>query len=381
MHRTAAGKVLIMISLGGILLSACSQQESKGPAVRPPVPVVVATATSQTVPVQLQAVGNVEARATVAVKSRVGGELARVHFREGQEVKAGDVLFTIDTRPFRAILEQTEAVLAKDLAQQENAREEARRYEDLIKQGFVSRQEYDRVRTNFASLEGVVRADRATMENARLQLEYCTIRSPIAGRAGTLLVDQGNLVKANDDDPMVVINQLEPIDVAFSLPEQHLPQIKQSLAAGSLPLTAASPSAAGPPEQGAVTFLDNAVDSSTGTILLKGSFANADRQLWPGEFVHVVLTLTQIPQATVVPTQAVQSGQQGTYVFIVNGGGSVEVRPVTAGIVYGDRTVITRGVTPGETVVTEGQQRLYPDAKVAVKEAAMPSAAADGPRS
>ncbi len=381
MNGAAVRRILSLAALGGILLAACSQQETKGPAVSPPVPVVVATATSKTVPVQLQAVGNVKPRATVAVKSRVGGELARVHFREGQEVKAGDVLFTIDPRPFRADLEQAEAVLARDLALQDNARKDAGRYEDLFKQGFVSRQEYDKVRTSFASLEGVVRADRAAVENAGLQLEYCTIRSPLTGRIGTLLVDQGNLVKANDDNPLVIINQLEPIDVVFSLPEQHLPQVKKALAAGPLPLTAVSPSAAGPPEQGKVTFLDNAVDSSTGTIMLKGSFANADRQLWPGEFVNVVLTLAQLPQATVVPTQAVQTGQQGTYVFVVNGSGSAEVRPVTAGIVYGDLTVITRGVAPGETVVTEGQQRLYPDAKVAVKDAAVPSAIAEGPRS
>ncbi len=381
MKYPAAVRILALCTWAGALFSACSQEEAKGPAVRPPVPVVVAIATSKTVPVQLQAVGNVKARTTVAVKSRVGGELAQVHFREGDEIQAGDVLFSIDPRPFRAALEQAEAVLARDLAQQENAKEEMRRYENLIAQGFVSRQEYDRVRTEAASLAGAVRGDRAAVEDARLQLEYCTIRSPVTGRVGALLVNQGNLVKANDDTPLVIIHQMAPIDVVFSLPEKHLPQIRQALASGALPLTAGSPEGGEAPAAGTVSFLDNSVDSSTGTIALKGSFANTDRRLWPGEFVQVVLTLRELPQATVVPTRALLAGQQGSYVFVVKADSSTEVRPVATGIANGEETVISQGLHPGETVVTEGQQRLTPGAKVSIKEPAAQTAAGEGPRS
>jgi multidrug efflux system membrane fusion protein len=381
MKHTEALRILACCAFAGALLGACSPEEAKGPASRPPVPVVVATAGSKTVPVQLRAVGNVKARRTVAVKSRVGGELARVLFREGDEIKAGDVLFTIDPRPFRTALEQAEAMLARNLAQQENAREEMRRYEGLVAQGFVSRQEYDKVRTEAVSFAGAVRADRAAVEEARLQLEYCTIRAPIAGRLGALLVNEGNLVKANDDNPLVVIHQIAPIDVVFSLSEKYLPQIRQALAAGALPLTAASPEGGETPVAGTVSFLDNAVDSSTGTIALKGSFANADRRLWPGEFVQVVLTLRELPQATVIPTRALQAGQQGSYIFVVTDDNGAEERPVATGIAYGEETVISQGLRPGETVVVEGQQRLAPGARVSIKEPAAQTAAGESPRS
>jgi multidrug efflux system membrane fusion protein len=215
------------------------------------------------------------------------------------------------------------------------------------------------------------------VENARLQLEYATIRSPLTGRAGSLLVHAGNLVKANDENPLVVIHRMEPVEVAFSVPERNLAAIKEQLAKGALEVEAFSRTDANAVEKGKVTFLDNSVDSSTGTILLKGTFANSGRRLWPGEFVTVRLTLTELPAATVVPTRAIQTGQQGNFVFIVKEDGTVDMRPVTTGIAYGHETVLTLGAAPGETVVTEGQQRLFPGAKVAVKDG-KPSSSATG---
>ncbi len=366
MESSAAGK-FITICFMVLVLFACSQQDPKPAKERPPVPVTVASVVSKNVPVQLQAVGTVKARSTVAVRAQVGGQLLRVHFREGEEVRAGEALFTIDPRPFQAELAQAEARLAANIAEQENAREEAQRFEELLRQGFVSRQEFERLSSRAATLEGGVRAARAAVENARLQLGYCTIRSPLTGRAGSLLVHPGNLVKANDDNPLVVLNQMEPIEVAFAIPERNLPSIKASLAKGGLAVEAFSRADEAGVEKGKVTFLDNSVDSSTGTILLKGTFANAERRLWPGEFVAVRLTLAELAAVPVVPTRAIQTGQQGTFVYIVKTDGTVELRPVTSGIAYGAETVIHKGIAPGETVVTEGQQRLFPGARVAVK--------------
>jgi multidrug efflux system membrane fusion protein len=373
----SAGKFILIFVMATVLF-ACSQQETK-PKERPPLPVAVANVGRKDVPVQLQAVGTVRAQSIVAVRAQVGGELARVHFREGEEVRAGEILFTIDPRPFRAELAQAEAELAANLAEQENARDEARRYEDLLRQGFVSRQEFDRLASRAAALEGRVKSFRAAVENARLQLEYCTIRSPLTGRAGSLLVHPGNLVKANDENPLVVIHRMEPVEVAFSVPERNLSAIKEQLARGDLAVEAFSRAEATAGEKGKVTFLDNSVDSSTGTILLKGTFANTGRRLWPGEFVTVRLTLNELTAVPVVPSRAVQTGQQGNFIFIVKGDGTVEMRPVTTSIAYGEETVLTQGATPGETVVTEGQQRLFPGAKVAVKDGAQAAAAENKP--
>jgi multidrug efflux system membrane fusion protein len=326
----------------------------------------VSTATQKTVPVQLRAIGNVQAYATVIVKSKVGGEIIRVHFTEGQDVKKGDLLFTIDPRPYEAALKQAEANLERDLARAKNAQEDARRYEFLIQKGVVARQQYEKFQTDADALEATVLADRAAVENAKIQLGYCFIRSPIDGRTGKLIVQQGNIIKAEDIN-LVVINQVIPIDVTFSVPEQFLPEIKKYMAMGKLLIEALVPMNEERPEKGVITFIDNTVDPNTGTIRLKGTFANPEKKLWPGQFVNVVLTLTTEPNAIVVPSQTIQTGQEGQYIFVVKEDLTVESRPVVAGRTVNNETVIQKGLQASEKVVTDGQLRLYPGAKVEIK--------------
>jgi multidrug efflux system membrane fusion protein len=296
----------------------------------------------------------------------VGGELVGVHFKEGQDVKKGAPLFTIDPRPYEAALKQAEANLGRDLAQAKHAREDARRYESLIQKGVVPQQQYDRFRADADALEATVLADRAAVENAKIQLGYCSIHSPIDGRTGSLIVQQGNHIKA-EDISLVVINQIVPIDVAFSVPEQFLSEIKKYMALGKLQVEALVPMDDERPERGVITFIDNAVDTNTGTIRLKGTFANREKKLWPGQFVNVVLTLTTEPNAIVVPTQAIQTGQEGQYVFVVKQDLTVESRPVVAGRSMNNETVVKKGLNPDEKVVTDGQLRLYPGAKAEIK--------------
>ena len=348
-----------------VFSSGCSNEKSKKP-VSAPLPVTISTAIQKTVPVQLRAIGNVQAYSTVMVKSKVGGELVHVHFTEGQDVKKGDLLFTIDPRPYEAALKQAEANLQRDMAKAKSALEDARRYESLIQRQVVSPQQYEKVRSDADALEATVLADRAALENARIQLDYCSIRSPIDGRTGSLIIKQGNIIKA-DDINLVIINQITPIDVAFSIPEQFLLEIKKYMASGKLQVEALVPMNEEKPEKGVITFIDNAVDSNTGTIRLKGTFANRERKLWPGQFVNVVLTLTTEPNAIVVPSQAIQTGQEGQYVFVVKQDLTVESRPVVAGRTIDTETVIHKGLNVDEKVVTDGQLRLYPGAKVEIK--------------
>ena len=365
--RYAGGMIAALLALmAAAALAGCEKEEPKKP---PSVPVSVAEASRQSVPVELRAVGNVEAVSTVGIKSQVGGTLARVHFREGQEVRQGDLLFTIDPRPYETALLQAEALLARDQAQMENARQTERRYAELLGDRFISQQEYDIVQTDAAALEATVRADRAAAENARLRLAWCSIRSPLDGRTGSLLAHAGDLIKADADEPMLVIHQLRPIDVSFAVPEQELPRVRRQLAAGSLAVEALLTGEEAQPEKGRLTFIDNAVDTATGTIRLKGSFDNEAALLWPGQFVTVVLTLGRLEDVVTVPQAAVQAGQQGAFVFVLKADGSVEQRPVTAGITWEGMTV-TEEVQAGETVVTDGQMRLYPGARVEVKNTA-----------
>jgi multidrug efflux system membrane fusion protein len=326
----------------------------------------VDTAVQKTVPVQLRAIGNVEAYSTVTVKSKVGGELVRVHFTEGQDVKKGSLLFTIDPRPYEAALKQAEANLERDVAQAKHAREDARRYESLIQKGVVPQQQYDKFSTDADALEATVLADRAAVDNAKIQLGYCTIYSPIDGRTGSLIVKQGNIIKAEDIN-LVVINQIVPIDVVFSVPEQFLSEIKKYMALGKLQVEALIPVDQNRPERGVITFIDNAVDTNTGTIRLKGTFANTDRRLWPGQFVNVTLTLTTQPNAILIPSQAVQAGQEGQYVFVIKPDFTAEQRPVVTGRTLNNKTVVEKGVQAGERVVTDGQLQLVPGTKVEVK--------------
>ncbi len=356
-----------IIALSAAFVSSCANGNSSQPPKKPLVPVSVAAVAQKTVPVQLTAIGNIEAVSTIQVKSQIGGTLQKVHFKEGQDVARGALLFTIDPRQYEAQVKQAEANLAKDRAQMENARKDAARYEELVEKGYVAREQYEQYRTNAAALEATVNADNAILENARLQLKYCYIYSPIGGRTGNLIVHEGNLVKASADTAMVVINQIQPINVTFSVPEQKLAEIKKYMSEGKITVEAYTSKEDKTPEQGVLAFVDNAVDPTTGTIKLKGTFPNEQRRLWPGEFVNVALTLTNRSNALLVPTSAVQTGQSGQFVFVVKPDNTVESRPVVGSLAVEDNTVIDKGLSAGETVVTDGQVRLIPGAKVEVR--------------
>ena len=342
--------------------------QGRGGRLREAVPVNVVTAAHKSMPVQILAVGNVEPFATVSIKSQVTGVLTKAHFKEGQDVKQGQLLFTIDPRPFEAAVKQAEANLARDNAQLRNLREQVRRYAELVEKQYVSREQYDQIRTNADAMESVVDANKAAVENAKVQLSYCYIYSPMSGRVGTLLVNEGNLVRVNDGTPLVVINQVTPINVTFAVPEQYLAALRRHMAGGQLKASASFPSDEGRPEQGRLEFVDNAVDRATGTIRLKAVFANNERRLWPGQFINVALTLETQSDAVVVPSEAVQVGQEGQHVFVVKPDKRVEVRPVTIGRTAEGEAVIAQGLAAGEQVVREGQFLLGPESRIEIKD-------------
>ncbi|HUY14785.1 MAG TPA: efflux RND transporter periplasmic adaptor subunit [Terriglobia bacterium] len=362
----AASALLALV----ILSTSCAENKASGdalqPAQRPPVPVLVGTVLQENIPVEINVIGSGEAYLTVNVKSLVQGEVQRVYFKGGQFVQKGDMLFSIDPSPFEAALAQAQANLAHDQAQANYAKSQNDRYTALYKSGIVSQDQYDQYRNNYAALQAMVRADQSAIQTAKLNLGYCTIRSPIDGMTGAVQIDAGNLVKVNDV-AMVVINQVSPIYVDFSAPQQYLGQIKQYEARRPLRVEAVLPHEPGKPEWGTLTFINNTVDPSTGTILLKGTFPNPQRRLWPGEFVNVVLDLSIQSNAVVAPSHAIQTGQQGNYVYVIGTDHKAQYRPVTVGSVYKDETVIEKGLAPGETVVTDGQLMLYPGATVLVK--------------
>ncbi|MCL4800709.1 MAG: efflux RND transporter periplasmic adaptor subunit [Burkholderiales bacterium] len=331
-----------------------------------PVPVTVTSVTQQAVPYRIQAVGSAEAYATVAVKARVDGQIVEVRFREGQEVRAGNVLFNIDPRPFEAALRQAEANHQRDLAQLAQAERQEARYQELLAKNFVSKEAYAQFRTGTETAAAAVLASKAAIDNARLQLEYTTIRSPIDGYAGRIQIQKGNLVKANDATPLVVLNQVHPIYVSFAVPEQELPSVRKYLAAGPLAVEARPPNAERA-ASGRLVFIDNTVDSTTGTIKLKALFENRENTLWPGQFVSASLRLYEQKDALTVPSRAVQTGPSGQYVFVVKPDMSVEVRPVSVQRSEGDLAIIATGLARAEQVVTQGQLRLAPGTKVIVK--------------
>ena len=353
----------------GFLLSGCS--EKKQQAVAPRVPVTIADVVQKSAPVQVRVIGNVEAYSTVGVKPQITGEIVGVHFTEGQDVKKGQLLFTLDPRPFEADLLRAQANLAQDQAKANNAEAEHLRYSKLVQAGVVAREQAEQMETNHEAMVATVKADRAQVEYARVQLLYTKIYSPLDGRTGNLMLHQGNVVKANPDNPMVTINQVNPIYVTFSVPQQVLPEIKQHMAQGKLKVTAIIPGQEDRPEAGTLTFVDNNVDLNTGTIKLKGTFANRERRLWPGQYVNVALTLTEEPNAIAVPTQAIQTGQQGSYVFVVKPDLTAELRPVKVERNIDNQAVIESGLSAGEKVVTDGQIRLVPGAKVEIKNGGM----------
>jgi multidrug efflux system membrane fusion protein len=355
------------LATGGYFLflhpaAATRVAESAQPTGRP-APVVVAAVAPRAVPITLGLIGNVEAYSTVAIKSRIDGQMVSAAFKEGQLVHKGDLLFSLDPRSFEALVQQAEATLARDQAQLEGAKADLARYTRLSKSGYSSEQQFEQQRATTKALEATIRADEATLEIAKLQLEYTQIKSPIDGRTGNILIKPGNLVKANDTNAIVVINQTEPIYVSFAVPEQNLAEIKRRMAQGPLKVEARAPGA-DKPDIGEVTFVNNSVDASTGTIQIKATFANADERLTPGQFVEVTVYLSVLENALVVPSEAIQAGQNGTYVFVVNPDRTAESRPVVTGPSADGFTVVSQGLKAGEQVVTEGQLRVVPGAKV-----------------
>jgi multidrug efflux system membrane fusion protein len=331
------------------------------------VPVTVAPVVQKSMPIEIRVIGSVEAYSVVSVHAQVTGQLNAVNFKEGDDIAKDQVLFTLDRRPLEATLMQAQANLQRDIAQAANARVVAQRYADLAGSGIATTEQVETSRTSAAALEATVEADRAAVESAKVQLQYATISSPIAGRTGALMVHEGNLVRAADTAPLVVINQVAPIYVSFAIPESRLPELKRFLALGTLQVEAKPPNDENPSSHGHITFVDNSVDQTTGTIRIKATFTNEDRRLWPGQFVNVIVALTKDPTAVVVPTAAVQVGQQGQYTYVVKADHSVEYRPVVVERTAGLETVVKSGLKPMETVVTDGQLRIVAGSKVSIK--------------
>ncbi len=346
-------------------LAGCGNEAAPPP---PPVPITVAVAERRPVPFELAATGTVEPLQTVAVQPQVSGPLTRTAFREGQDVQRGQVLFQIDPRPFQAALAQAEAILKRDSAQAANARQEAGRYAELAEREYVTAQQYELARTAAAASAATLAASEAAVAEARLNLQYATIRAPIAGRTGSLRVREGNLVRAADPQPLVTINQIRPILVRFAVPAGNLSLVQRHR--GDEVVVRAEPVGGGEASEGELSFVDNAVDTNTGTILLKGTFANRDGALWPGEFVNVRLQLYVDPEALTVPARAVVTGQQGSFVFVVQEDSSAVIRPVRVDRTAGDLAVVSGELQPGDRVVTDGQLRLREGSKVQVKAAA-----------
>ncbi|MGA3144287.1 MAG: efflux RND transporter periplasmic adaptor subunit [Verrucomicrobiota bacterium] len=358
--------------VAAMLVNGCSRSASKVAGAGAPVLVAQAVETNVPVLINPPPVGHVMPYSTVTIRPQIGGVISQVHFQEGQEVKKGDLLFTIDPRPMQAALDAARAALARDQAQLENAKIQFDREQKLFDQKLVSQDEFDTSKAGFDALIGTVAADHAAITNADLNLEFTGIRAPFDGRTGSLQFHEGNVVKA-PDDTLLTINQIHPIYVAFAVPEQYLPEIKREMREKTLKVMATFQNMDAPP-QGELTFIDNAVDTTTGTIQLKATFSNEDSTLWPGQFVQVALTLSDLTNVVVVPSQAVQTGQNSQFVYVVKPDQTAEERPVTIGITYQGETVVQSGLQAGETVVTDGQLRLEPGVKVSIKSAIQPAA-------
>lgn len=369
----AAG-LLVAVGVAGLTAYFSTDSRAKGerkaPAGPPRVPVTVALVTRETVPMLLRAIGNVEPYQTVAVKARVDGQIVAVNFREGQAVRKGEVLFRIDPRPYEAALRQAQANALRDRAARDLARSQEQRYQELLAKNFISKEAYAQFRTNAETAEATAKASQAALENARLNLEYCTIRAPLDGYVGKVLLQAGNLVKANDVNPLVVINQVKPIYVTFAVPEQHLAEVRRYNVAAPLRVDVLPTGPGAPRPSGKLVFIDNAVDASTGTIRMRAQFENADAALWPGQFVNVSVRIYEQPDAIVVPSQAVQTGPNGQYVYVVGDDSLAELRGIQVQRADGQRAIVASGLQPGERVVTSGQLRLGPKTPVQVRNAA-----------
>ena len=358
------------LAIGATAFGACSgsaavQPQQQGAAAA--VPVAAAPAVRKPMQLETSVIGTVEAYSTVAVRAQITGELTSVNFQQGEDVQGGQELFTLDRRPLEAALQQATANLERDTAQASNAKAIVQRYEQLVDRGIVSREQRDTARASVAALEGTLSADRAAVENAKVQLQYATIRAPLSGRTGALMVNVGNLVRANDQAPLVTINQVTPIYASFAFPEALFPDLRKYLARGPLQVEARPAQGDGPVAIGQITFVDNAVDQTTGTIKIKATFPNTDRALWPGQFINATVRLATEAGAIVVPSIAVQTGPDGTYVYLVKADATVELRPVTVARVAGADAVIKDGLTAGDNVVTDGHLRLVPGTRVTVR--------------
>lgn len=367
-HLRRAGVGLITV------LAACGK---KAPERSPTVPVAISPAVKIDAPAMVAANGVVEPVQTVAVEAQVGGILAEVSFQEGEDVTEGQVLFRIDPRPFAAALRQSEAALARDRAQAQSAQRDAERYKALVAKDYVTQSQAEQAQAQAASMLATMQSDSAAVENARLNLGYTTIRAPIGGRTGSLLVRRGNLVKPSGG-PLVVINELQPILVRFPVTARDFLALRRRVGSGPVPVRVTASDSTVLPEQGFLTFLDNAVDSLTGTVTAKARFSNSSRALWPGEYLRVAVQLDVRTGAIAIPTTALLNGQEGTYVYVVDSEKNAHVRTVTVGQSVGDLTVIEHGVVPGEQVVVDGQSRLVPGAKVDAKPQATPVAQRSG---
>ena len=367
-----------LILIASSFSSACSsdtqaqsaqpaQQNGRGNTGAAAVPVSVAQAVQKPMPLALHVIGTVEPASTVSVHAQVTGQLTAVTFKEGDDVREGAVLFQIDPRPLAASLRQAEANLQRDLAQASNARAMATRTADLAARGIATAEQLETARAGADALNATIEADRAAVESARIQLQFATIKAPLSGRTGSLMVHAGQLVRANDTTPLVVINQIAPINVSFAVPEAQLPALRRYMAAASVPLTVETPDGPASEAAGRITFIDNAVDATTGTIKVKGSFANVTRTLWPGQFVNVTVTLATDAAAIVVPSNAVQTGQNGSYVFVIKDDRTADLRDVVVTRTSGDETILASGVAANETVVVDGHLRLVPGTRVSIK--------------
>ncbi|ALG71338.1 multidrug transporter [Azospirillum thiophilum] len=343
------------------------------PAAARAVPVVTQIVAAQALPEQIVTIGSVQPIAAIAIKARIDSVVESVAFTEGQEVRTGDTLFTLDARALDAQLRQAQANLERDRANLEKAKGDVKRYAELVRTSAISRTTYDAAVATADALEGTVKADLAAIEAARVSLSFTRITAPMDGRTGTVAAKVGTMVRAADANPLVTLTQLRPINVSFNVPEKHLPTIRAAMARGSLPVTASIAGSRGETAEGRLSFVDSQVDQQTGTILVKGEFPNADTRLWPGQFVDTVLTLRVEPDALTVADLAVQTGQKGRFVYVVKADETVEVRPVTVERTHGGQSVIATGLKAGERVVVDGQSRLFPGARVSERAGGKPA--------
>lgn len=366
-RRMMAGLIVLALLalLGWRIVGAIGGKAGRAGLSIEAVPVAVAPVIRETVPEELRAFGNAEASATVSIRSQITGVITVVNIEEGQDVKQGDLLFSIDSRPLVAALKEAEANLAKNKVQFENAEKGRVRQEELLKKGFASEDDFDKAKAEAEALAASMRADEATIENARVQLEYCSIRAPIDGRTGAILIHKGNLVKANDL-PLITINQLKPIKVAFGVPQQSLARIKERMTKAKLAVRARVPDTE-TNEVGTLIFVDNSVDRTTGMIQLKALFTNETAQLWPGQFLGVTIVLGVQTNALTIPSRAIQNGQKGLFVYVVKPDKTVEARDVAVERTFGETSIVAQGLNEAELVAVDGQLRLKPGAKIALK--------------